>query len=479
MVKDRGIRFLIMKKLVLSLSLIVSAINLLTAQVKIGDNPNVINANSMLELESTNKGFLPPRFALNNVNLVTPLTGTVPSGMLVYSSGGTVADGYYYWNGTKWTPITSVARNNYVLVKSVTDFPAPVAGIITLVAGTLYEINGSISLASKIELNNCTLIGGDETNDKLIYTGGSELFTGSNGGILRYLTLTATSAKVFNINGSSSPIINLFVSNCFFIGSNSIGTIQGMGGYIYFGDTGYSANTNGMTFQNNNFVYLNNSVWDISNSNTDLTFTGVFSEIQILGGRFNVNSGNTSLNITGITSLIKGSVKVAVFVGSGNYVNGIFSNAWEVESIGLNTEKDDVASGNLYISSSATTNFTASNTPTKVAGTTTSANLFRVTSSANNRLRYTGIKIKTFEVMCSLSLLPGGNNKSYSFYIAKNGTKLPESQMTAKSNSSSDQISIPVSCVVSLSPNDYIEIWCENNVDNTNIIVTNMNLAIK
>ncbi|MFN0082495.1 MAG: hypothetical protein ACKVOM_08240 [Ferruginibacter sp.] len=27
-----------------------------TAQVKIGDNPNTINANSLLELESTNRG---------------------------------------------------------------------------------------------------------------------------------------------------------------------------------------------------------------------------------------------------------------------------------------------------------------------------------------------------------------------------------------------------------------------------------------
>ena len=70
------------------------------AQVKIGNNPNTINANSLLELESTNKGFLPPRVALNDINAVTPLTGTVPSGMLVYSTGGTLADGYYYWVGT-------------------------------------------------------------------------------------------------------------------------------------------------------------------------------------------------------------------------------------------------------------------------------------------------------------------------------------------------------------------------------------------
>jgi hypothetical protein len=73
------------------------------AQVKIGNNPTVIDANSLLELESTTKGFLPPRVAINSVSAVAPLTGTVPAGMLVYSTGGTVADGYYYWDGSLWT----------------------------------------------------------------------------------------------------------------------------------------------------------------------------------------------------------------------------------------------------------------------------------------------------------------------------------------------------------------------------------------
>jgi len=113
------------------------------AQVKIGDNSTLINENSILELESTNKGFLPPRVALNSISSPVPLTATVTEGMLVYSDGGTLADGYYYWSGTKWLAIasSSVTRDNFVLVKSLADFPAPVGGIITLVAGVLSEIS--------------------------------------------------------------------------------------------------------------------------------------------------------------------------------------------------------------------------------------------------------------------------------------------------------------------------------------------------
>ena len=81
------------------------------AQVKIGNNPNTIDTNSLLELESTNKGFLPPRVALNSISSVSPLTGTVPAGMLVYSTGGTLTDGYYYWNGTEWRKIGNGETN--------------------------------------------------------------------------------------------------------------------------------------------------------------------------------------------------------------------------------------------------------------------------------------------------------------------------------------------------------------------------------
>lgn len=91
-----------------------------TAQVKIGDNPATINSNSLLELESTNKGFLPPRVALNNTTLIAPLTGTVPSGMMVYSSGGTLADGYYYWNGTSWRLVATSGLNAVAKTASAT-----------------------------------------------------------------------------------------------------------------------------------------------------------------------------------------------------------------------------------------------------------------------------------------------------------------------------------------------------------------------
>ena len=81
---------------------ILLCVVLANAQVKIGDNPGTINPNSILELESTNKGFLPARVTLVSLDNIAPLTGTFPAGMLIYNTGGAVPAGYYFWDGSKW-----------------------------------------------------------------------------------------------------------------------------------------------------------------------------------------------------------------------------------------------------------------------------------------------------------------------------------------------------------------------------------------
>jgi hypothetical protein len=85
-------------------------VNLISAkaQVKITDGAVMtLDQNSLLELESTNKGLLITRIAINDASQTAPLTAPVPTGMLIYSSGGTIPDGFYYWNGTVWKVLPS------------------------------------------------------------------------------------------------------------------------------------------------------------------------------------------------------------------------------------------------------------------------------------------------------------------------------------------------------------------------------------
>jgi hypothetical protein len=85
----------------------------LNAQVKITDGGDLtLGVNSLLELESVNKGLLIPRVALPGPSLPDPLIASVPAGMIVFSSGGVVTDGFYYWDSDNRIRIFSTGINN-------------------------------------------------------------------------------------------------------------------------------------------------------------------------------------------------------------------------------------------------------------------------------------------------------------------------------------------------------------------------------
>ncbi|MCF2491456.1 tail fiber domain-containing protein, partial [Dyadobacter sp. CY347] len=83
------------------------------AQLKVGDNPQTINAGSVLEVESANKGLLLPRVSLGNTT-TWGLAGTPAAGMQVYNNNAAVEAvstsypiaeggiGVYYWDGSGW-----------------------------------------------------------------------------------------------------------------------------------------------------------------------------------------------------------------------------------------------------------------------------------------------------------------------------------------------------------------------------------------
>lgn len=111
------------------------------AQVKISDvgvTTETPAAGALLELETTNKGFLMPRVALSATNSVVPFnsdasitndaTGMAKlAGMTVYNTANTtgtgrVTPGYYYNNGTKWVKLDEYSRLRWFYMPSI-DIP--------------------------------------------------------------------------------------------------------------------------------------------------------------------------------------------------------------------------------------------------------------------------------------------------------------------------------------------------------------------
>ncbi len=113
-----------MKTILLTLS--VSFQLFIFAQVKIGDNHENLNSNSLLELESTNKGILMPRLALTSTSSFAPLASHV-AGMLVYNTAtaNDVQPGLYINDGTRWiSMVVAVNPVGTVITKASNAVPS-------------------------------------------------------------------------------------------------------------------------------------------------------------------------------------------------------------------------------------------------------------------------------------------------------------------------------------------------------------------
>jgi hypothetical protein len=444
------------------------------AQLGIGTiNPD---SSSMLDVQSTSKGFLAPRMTTIEKNAISsPATG-----LMVYDND---LGKFNYFDGSSWVTVESSdsSRDNYVLVKSLADFPTPVSGVITLQYGVLYEINGVINLGSNsINLNNTVLVGGNPVSDQLIYSGSNATFSGSEGGLVQFLNLqgSAGATKLFQLNDASLTK-NMIIRDCFVSNFGSIGTIGGFG-FTFIRTMSYFNNTDGLTFSGASQLYLYDMIWNSTNSGTATTYTGNFGVISMTGGNIMVDSGETGIDVTANPTIAAAAIiRGATFTGAGTRTSGMFSKEWEIESAGLNTEKDDKATGSIYINTPNTTVISAKNVPTKVSGTTTAANLFRAdTGSQSNRLRYTGTKTRFFEVIVTFSLF-GGNQDVYAFFIYKNGVRVPSIYVENKVASNGDIGAATIMGTVELAPNDYVELWVENLSASANCTINAMNFIIK
>ena len=440
------------------------------------------DASSMIDISSTNKGMLAPRMTTaQRVAIATPANG-----LLVYD---TTENAFYFYKASVWTKIDSVVRNNYKLIKSAADLSAELAAgggtRYLLTSNTLYEVNGTITLAQPIELNNAYIIGLDTNEDILVRVGGT-IFTGATGGSIRNLTLTAPGGTVFNLSGANTQ--NLIFRDSIVANSGSVGTISGFG-LVFLSVIQYSGNTNGITYNNITDLLMSNLGWQANNSGTYETFTGTFEFIEKQGGFSKVNGANVGINVSSNPTVNIGVLTGTSFSGTstqfinrytvGSYTGFNFSKNWTVNCPGIPRESDDVAIGYYNMNGNATnTTFVASNIPSKIAGNTTSTNLFRIESS-NNRLTYKGSKPRNFEIICTGTIdHSSGGNRIFTYYVYKNGVQLPS--ISAERRFPNNDIgNFTIIGPVYMAVDDYVEVWVENQTNSGNTLITKLSVLLK
>ncbi len=241
------------------------------AQQKIGNNLGTLNPGAVLELESTNRGFLPSRVALTASNAWS-LNGTATNGMLVYNTqtvtgANALTPGFYMWQDGSWVrivtgtigttnnltyaPTTRTLTSNVNGVSSDAVLPlatGSVTGLLSSADFTTFNAkenaltfsNGLTRTANAITLggtltgntaltlaaNNFTF--GGATTGKVIVSGpaGSATSGLQLSNLLTAVTPAASSAgqRILTVDGSGNVILGTD------FGSNNAGTVTNVSG---------------------------------------------------------------------------------------------------------------------------------------------------------------------------------------------------------------------------------------------------------
>jgi hypothetical protein len=263
------------KQLIICVAFIVFTINL-NAQTGIGTTSP--HASAKLEVNATDKGFLPPRVTLtsssDNSTIPNPATG-----LLVYNKGTNAGlrAGYYYWNGTDWTTIAtpissetvdyvsvnrtttqSVNTGDNIIFNTINSGNIPynsTTGNFSLTAGKTYRLTGSVSLdgsnASSSEIDIAWKNGaGDVLGNRalILSTNYSTAATGNGITDIVYTpTVNATIAlNVVYSTANAKTVPNFTYANIEQVGSSAIvnpWTLSGTNTYNTTGNVGIGTST--------------------------------------------------------------------------------------------------------------------------------------------------------------------------------------------------------------------------------------------
>lgn len=162
---------------------------------------------SILELLSTTKGFLQSRMTTTQRNAIsTPATS-----LQVYNTTSNTMDLY---DGVAWRQL-AINSSSVVMVRTMADFPAPAAGVITLEANKMYVILESLVTSDRFvpAPNSTNVIMGAVTGvTSLTYLGTAAFFTTPDLGLLIFrniIVAAASTGTIIDVTGltSSRPVV--------------------------------------------------------------------------------------------------------------------------------------------------------------------------------------------------------------------------------------------------------------------------------
>lgn len=136
--------------------------------------------------------------------------------------------------------------------------------------------------------------------------------------------------------------------------------------------------------------------------------------------------------------------------------------------------------GQIDLTASAATTFAASNTWTKLAGTTAlDATLGQdgFSQYANNELQATKAVNQVLLCVANVELTCASNNKNFGVTFAKNGTPISTFHVSQRMDVGGSPYAYSFTALIPTAQNDIISIYARNETDTTSVTATNLTLS--
>ena len=383
-----------------------------------------------------------------------------------------------------------LALTNTVVVSDITDFPAASGGVITLEDDTNYVIVQAISTSDRFVLGaNNAITANNVFSPIFTYTGTGTMFTGVDVSFtISDISLTAATGKVFDLSSTPSSGGDLFVMRSTVVNAcdswmdlddlqivdiNNSSAFSANQGIVVSGTTNWSV------FSLAKSAILLNTASSIgidfgtsvhqSLELSDLIHRGPASAIGLKGAASSAN-----LTAGNLATVVRSE-----FSGGLTPLSGITNSdiRW---SFSLNTGIADTLTDALlgFNGNSTETVIAVIDTPVVVNATWVIEGTSRFTATTGGRATYNGERDVHLPVDTAIGVIAsGGGANDVTIYLALNGSVIANTGRTVNiSGSSPRALSLPWQ--LTLSENDYLEVWIENNTGTTNLIVENATLRV-
>jgi hypothetical protein len=408
-------------------------------------------------------------------------------GLYVENSEGlshriSVADLTSYFN-TNLTPSPSI--NNFVFVTQKSDLPTPSAGVITLADGVTYFFTDVVDLTGDRLVCgiNTTLLGGSSENCRIKSTGlvGTALITSNYSLPIRNITIEANVALNLDGDGTTTAL-DWFGVN--FTDCATIGTIRDYTNFIM--QDGAFLNSGGMTFDGTiGTVGFTQCLFDNRASTTAILIAStctISRRFRVIYSSFVTLSGETSINVNASATIgdERYILDTVNFSGGGTYISGVnqtSNKALFTTCVGI----QNTSTRGFYYMVNNTTDTPIGvpnvNVWVKALGTTTADSNNSKFTHTNNRLTYTGAFNTSFLVTVNTAVRSAAANQNISIGIAKNGTILPNSEMTIRTSTANQEFPGSTQYQIDLVTNDYVELFVRNS-QSADVRVSDLNFSV-